>query len=57
MDSGVNTVITKRRRLNKTAICAKTAHKSFKDLSKKNLPRLALTYLYNIEKNQVNKED
>ena len=52
-----NTVITKRRRPNKIIICAKIACKPFGDLSKKNFSHLALTYLYNIEINVVNKED
>ena len=52
-----NTVITKRRRPNKIATCAKTARKLFRDLAKKDLPCLALTYLYNIEINAVDKGD
>ena len=52
-----DTVTTKRRRLNKIIICAKTAYKPFKDLLKKDLPYLAFTYLYNIEMNVVDKED
>ena len=31
IDCGVDIVMTKRRRPNKTATCAKTAHKSFRD--------------------------
>ena len=57
MDSGINTVITKRRRPNKTTTCAKIAQVPFKDQAKKNFPCLALTYFYNIEMNQFNKED
>ena len=52
-----NTVITKRRRPNETATCAKTARKPFEDLPEKDLPRPALTYLYNIEMNGVDKGD
>ena len=57
MDPVNDTVITKRRRPNETTICAKTARKPFKDLPEKDLPRPALTYLYNIEMNTVDKED
>ena len=56
MDPVDNTVITKRRHPNKTIICAKTAYKPFKDLSKKIFSYPALTYLYNIEINVVNKK-
>ena len=52
-----NTVITKRRRPNETTIYAKIAYKLFEDLLEKDLPYLALTYLYNIEINAVNKKD
>ena len=52
-----NTIIIKRRHPNKITICAKIAYKLFRDLAKKNLPCLALTYLYNIEINAVNKGD
>ena len=51
MDCGVDTVVTKKRRPNKTAICAKTARQLFKKKAKKNLSYSALTYLYNIEIN------
>ena len=57
MDCGVNTVITKKRRPNKTTMCAKIARKAFGDLPIKKLPRPALTYYYNIDINRVNKED
>ena len=52
-----NTVITKRRRPNEIITCAKTARKPFEDLSEKDLHHLALTYLYNIEMNGVDKGD
>ena len=52
-----NTVITKRRHPNKITTCAKIAYKLFRDLTKKDLSCLALTYLYNIEINVVNKGD
>ena len=51
MDCGVDTVVTKKRSPNKTAICAKTARQLFKKKAKKNLSYSALTYLYNIEIN------
>ena len=57
MDCGVDTVITKRRRPNETATCAKTARKAFGDLPVKELPRPALTYHYNIDMNGVNRGD
>ena len=57
MDPVDNTVITKRRRPNKITICAKIARKLFEDLLKKDFPCLALTYLYNIKINVVNKKD
>ena len=57
MDCGVNTIITKRRRPNKTTIYAKIARRAFKDLPVKNLPRPALTYHYNMDINQVNRGD
>ena len=57
MDPVDDTVTTKRRRPNETTICAKTARKLFEDLPEKDLPRPALTYLYNIEMNAVDKED
>ena len=57
MDSGVNTVMTKRRRPNETATCAKTARKPFGDQAEKILPRPALTYHYNMEMNQIDRGD
>ena len=57
MDPVDSTIITNRRRPNKITICTKIAYKLFKDLPKKNLSCPALTYLYNIEINAVNKED
>ena len=57
VDSGINTVITKRRRPNKTAICAKTARVPFRNQPIKDLLRPTLTYLYNMEMNQVNRGD
>ena len=53
MDSGVNTIITKRRRPNETATCAKTGRVPFGNQAKKTLPRPALTYHYNIRMNQI----
>ena len=55
MDPVDDTIITKSRRPIKIIICAKTAHKLFKNLPK-NFFHLALTYLYNIEINVVNKK-
>ena len=57
MDCGVNTVITKRRYPNKIITCAKTAHQPFRKKADKDLPHPALTYLYNTEINQVDRED
>ena len=57
MDPVDGTVTTKRRRPNETATCAKTARKPFGDLPEKDLPRPALTYLYNIEMNAVDRGD
>ena len=37
MDYDADTIITKRRRPNKTTICAKTAHRAFGDLPVKDL--------------------
>ena len=51
MDCGVNTIVTKRRRPNKIAKCAKTARQPFKEEAKKNLFYSALIYLYNTEIN------
>ena len=57
MDCGVDTIITKRRRPNKTATYAKIARRAFDDLSVKELPRPALTFHYNIDINRVDKGD
>ena len=57
MDSGVKTVIIKRRRPNETAIYAKIAYMPFRDLPVKNFPCPTLTYFYNMEMNQVNRGD
>ena len=57
MDCGVDTVITKRRRPNETAIYAKTVRQPFGEEAEKDLPRPALTYLYNTEMNQVDRGD
>ena len=57
MDCGVDTVITKRRRPNKTTTCAKTARRAFGDLSIKELPQPTLTYHYNIDMNGVDRGD
>ena len=57
MDSGIDTVVTKRRRPNETATCAKTARVPFGDQPVKDLPRPTLTYFYNIEMNQVDRGD
>ena len=57
MDSGVDTVITKRRRPNEIATCAKTARIPFGDMPEKDLPCPVLTYLYNMEMNQVDQGD
>ena len=53
MDSGVDTITTKRRRLNETATCAITGHVPFGNQAKKNLPRSSLTYYYNMDMNCV----
>ena len=57
MDPVDNTVTTKRRCPNEITTCAKIARKPFGDLSEKDLPCPALTYLYNIEMNAVDKGD
>ena len=57
MDYGVDTIITKRRRPNKTAIYANIACRAFDDLSIKELPRPALTFHYNIDINGVDRGD
>ena len=57
MDPVDGTITTKRRRPNETTICAKTAYKPFEDFSKKDLSYPALTYLYNIEINAVDREN
>ena len=57
MDSGVDTIITKRRRPNETATCAKTGRVPFGDQAEKALPRPALTYDYNMKMNQVDQGD
>ena len=57
IDCGVDTIITKRRRPNETAVCAKTARRAFGDLPVKELPRPALTYHYNIDMNAVDRGD
>ena len=57
MDCGVDTIITKRRYLNKITIYIKTARRAFSNLFIKELPRPTLTYYYNIDINEVNKED
>ena len=57
MDCGIDTVYTKRRRPNETATYAKTARQPFGDQPEKVLPRPALTYFYNIEMNQVDRDD
>ena len=54
MESGVDTRITKRRRPNETATCAKTGRVPFGDQHEKFLPRPTLTYHYNMQMNQVN---
>ena len=51
MDCGVDTIITKRRRPNKTTTCAKIARRAFRDLPVNDLPRPALTYYYNMDIN------
>ena len=51
IDCGVDTIITKRKYPNKIAKYAKIAHQPFKKEAKKDLPYLALTYLYNTEIN------
>ena len=56
MDCGVDTMITKRRRPNKTATCAKTARRAFSYLPIKELPRPALTYHYNMDISAINKK-
>ena len=57
MDSGVDTIITKRRCPNETATCAKTGRVPFGDQAEKTLPRPTLTYHYNTEMNQVDQGD
>ena len=51
MDCGVDTIITKRRYLFKIATYTKIAYQPFREKAKKDLPYLALTYLYNTEIN------
>ena len=57
MDSCIETVVTKRRRPNETTTCAKTARIPFGNLPVKDLPHPVLTYLYNMEMNQVDRGD
>ena len=57
MDCGVDTIITKRRHPNKTTIYAKTARRVFDDLPIKELPQPALIFHYNIDINEVDRED
>ena len=57
MDSGVDTTITKRRRPNETATCAKTGCVPFGDQTEKTLPRPTLTYHYNMDMNQIDQVD
>ena len=57
MDSGVDTTITKRRRLNETSTCAKINRVLFRDQSEKSLPQPTLTYHYNMDINQVDQGD
>ena len=53
-DSGVDIIIAKRRRPNKTTTCAKIGRVPFRNQAKKALPCLALTYYYNMNMNQIN---
>ena len=57
MDSGVESTVTKRRRPNETATCAKTARAPFGNQAEKYLPRPTLTFWYNLEMNQVDRGD
>ena len=57
MDCGVDTIITKRRYPNKTTTYIKIARRAFSYLPIKELPRLTLTYYYNINMSTVNREN
>ena len=57
IDYGIDTIITKRRRPNKTTTYIKIAYRAFSNLAIKKLLWLTLTYYYNMNMNKVNRED